>query len=112
VGLLEGVTIARFVVLHTRRTTPRPSSAAAGIARRARAPLEIVRVRETMVVEEPAVDVEPADAAARPSTSTSPRPAGSFTTTPAREVLCTLVVVHPGSQLEDEPAGVVPELAG
>jgi MFS transporter len=37
--------------------------AAAGIARRTGGPLEIVRVRETMVIEELAIDVEPADVA-------------------------------------------------
>jgi K+-sensing histidine kinase KdpD len=37
--------------------------AAAGIARRTGEPLEIVRVRETTVIEELAIDVEPEDAA-------------------------------------------------
>jgi ACDE family multidrug resistance protein len=137
--------------------------AAAGIARRTRAPLEIVRVRETMVVEELAIDVEPADdaraaleehverarglgvpvtglvlhsvgdhaSAARVlvrhagaenarvvAVGPSPRGRaaqfadGSFTTTLAREAPCTLVVVHPGAELEDETAGAVSALAG
>jgi nucleotide-binding universal stress UspA family protein len=37
---------------------------------------------------------------------------GSFTTTLAREAPCTLVVVHPGAELEDEPAGPVSALTG
>jgi MFS family permease len=126
--------------------------AAAGIARRTGGPLEIVRVRETTVIEELAIDVEPEDvaraalrehvavaarlgvpvtglllhsvgdhsAAARViarhaaaeharivAVGPSPRgraaqfSEGSFTATLAVQTPCTLVLVHPESELED-----------
>jgi MFS family permease len=126
--------------------------AAAGIARRTMGPLEIVRVRETTVIEELAIDVEPEDAAraaleehvamARelgvPATglllhsvgdhaaaarviarhaaagnarivAVGPSPRGraaqfsegSFTATLAVQTPCTLVLVHPESELEE-----------
>jgi ACDE family multidrug resistance protein len=131
--------------------------AAAGIARRTGAPLEVVRLRETAVVEELAIDVEPQAtalaaltghvenarslgvgasglllhsvgdhaAAARAlarhaddeharvvAIGSSPRrraallTEGSFTATLAREVPCTLVLLHAESELEaDDLAG-------
>jgi nucleotide-binding universal stress UspA family protein len=126
--------------------------AAAGIARRTAGPLEIVRVRETTVIEELAIDVEPEDAARAaleehvsiatqlgvPVTglllhsvgdhsaaarvlarhagaqharvlAVGPSPRGraaqfadgSFTATLAVQAPCTLVLVHPESELEE-----------
>jgi ACDE family multidrug resistance protein len=131
--------------------------AAAGIARRTGGPLEVVRVRETTVVEELAIDVEPQESAlaaltahvesarrlgvgvsglllhsvgdhaaaarvlARHAEDESARVVaigssphrravllaeGSFTATLAREVPCTLVLLHAESELDaDELAG-------
>ena len=136
--------------------------AAAAIARRRGGPLEIVRVRETTVIEELAIDVEPTDvaraalrehvavaersgvpvtglllhsvgdhaAAARViarhaaaeqagivAVGPSPRGRtlqfanGSFTATLAVHTPCTLVLVHPESEL-DEAVSAVSQVAG